>query len=179
MHLAEVARIVRSCRDSDRAYNFESFRREPTVAALRWPADVLEQWLYDHADNEHFLQDYGAVDLSSIAWDVEVISRAELMDTPTGPSDTDCIERFAANPAHWISVRSHGIHKGVSETWETHGTWKRWPILIDRSLLSPPSDGLQVVEGRTRVGVLKGRHSNGSFVAPKHLAWVGRAASGA
>ena len=63
---------------------------------------------------------------------------------------------------------------GVAQCWETHGTWKRWPILIDRRLLDPPESGLQVVEGRTRVGVLRGRHRQGILVAERHLAWVGR-----
>jgi hypothetical protein len=42
-------------------------------------------------------------------------------------------------------------------------------------LLDPPELGLQVVEGRTRVGVLKGRHRKAYRVAALHLAWVGRA----
>ena len=32
----------------------------------------------------------------------------------------------------------------------------------------------QLVEGRTRVGVLRGRHADGLHVADTHLAWVGR-----
>ena len=36
---------------------------------------------------------------------------------------------------------------------------------------------LQVVEGRTRVGVLRGRHRQGALVAERHLAWVGRSST--
>lgn len=74
-------------------------------------------------------------------------------------------------------MRNRGIHIGVAQCWETHGTWKRWPILIDRRLLDPPESGLQVVEGRTRVGVLRGRHRQGTLVAERHLAWVGRSSA--
>ena len=117
---------------------FEGFRQNALVSSLGWPDDVVEQFLYDHADNIGFLRDYENVDLSKIDWDVEVISVEELIEMPTSASDGDCIEDFAANPDHWVRVRNRGIHIGVAQCWETHGTWKRWPILMDRRLLDPP-----------------------------------------
>ncbi|MGC4808736.1 hypothetical protein [Micromonospora sp. DT233] len=172
MRLDDFAPIAEYYRESDSG--FGAFRQHPTVLRLRWPDDVLEQWLYEHSDYGPFLHDYVNVDLSRIKWNVEVISTTELIGMPTGLSDGDCIDEFAKNPSHWISVRQHGVHIGVSLCWEAHGTWKRWPILIDRSLLSSSATGLQVVEGRTRVGILKGRCREGSLVAKSHLAWVGR-----
>ncbi|MGV9976509.1 hypothetical protein ACWDUH_02385 [Micromonospora wenchangensis] len=135
---------------------------------------MLEQWLYDHSGNGAFLQDYGDIDLLRIDWNVEAISTKDFVRMPTGPSDGDCIDEYAQNPDHWINVRQYGVHMGVALCWETHGTWKRWPILMDRSLLGFSPAGLQVVEGRTRVGILKGRWREGALVARKHLAWVGR-----
>lgn len=173
MHLEEFSNLVQSFRQSN--YCFHRFRDHPVTIALQWPDDVLEQWLYDHADNASFLHDYRDVDLSRIRWDVETVSLKEFLEMPTGPSDRDCIDKFAENPSHWIGVRRDGIHQGVARCWETHGTWKRWPVLIDRHLINPPTPGLQVVEGRTRVGVLRGRHRDGAHVAQSHLAWVGRA----
>jgi hypothetical protein len=93
------------------------------VSSLGWPDDVVEQFLYDHADNIGFLRDYGDLDLSKIEWDVEIISVEELTEMPTSASDGDCIEDFAANPDHWVRVRNRGIHIGVAQCWETHGTW--------------------------------------------------------
>ena len=170
--LADLRDVAVSCREN--SMRFEGFRQNALVSSLGWPDDVVEQFLYDHADNIGFLRDYGDLDLSKIEWDVEVISVEEFIEMPTGASDDDCIEDFAANPDHWVRVRNRGIHIGVAQCWETHGTWKRWPILIDRRLLDPPESGLQVVEGRTRVGVLRGRHRQGTLVAERHLAWVGR-----
>lgn len=170
--MADFADIAQTCRES--VFGFEAFRQDAIVMELRWPDDVLEQWLYDHADKGAFLEDYGRVDLSRLRWDVEVVSTDELAKMPTGPSDRGCIDEYAANPSHWIDVRKHGVHVGVALCWDIHGTWKRWPVLIDRVLLQPPHAGLQVVEGRTRVGVLKGRRREGSYVARNHLAWVGR-----
>jgi len=141
---------------------------------LRWPRDVLKQWVYDHADNPSFLIDYEKLELTQIAWKVEPLMLATFMTMPTGPSDRRALEDFAADPDHWVSVRHSGEHLGVREAWETHGTWKRWPIVLDRKLLVPYADGFQLVEGRTRVGVLRGRCRQGQPVAERHLAWVGR-----
>lgn len=168
VYLADFTRLAQSCREG--GSHFEGFRRNASVIALRWPDDVLEQWLYDHS----VLRDYGIVDLSAIGWEVEVIPLEKFIAIPTGPSDGDCVDQYASNPDHWISARRYGIHIGVAQCWETHGTWKRWPILIDRLLLDPPASGLQVVEGRTCVEVLKGRHRRKDLVAQRHLAWVGR-----
>ncbi|MEV6986996.1 hypothetical protein AB0M95_37860 [Sphaerisporangium sp. NPDC051017] len=175
MKLADLAGLALSCRES--TMGFEAFRTSAMVSSLRWPADVVEQFLYDHADNDAFLRDYENIDLSTVRWEVTAVPVEEFMVMPTGASDGDCIEEYAADPGHWVRVRNRGIHMGVAECWETHGTWKRWPILIDRMLLDPPEHGLQVLEGRTRVGVMRGRRRQGALVAERHLAWVGRSSS--
>ncbi|KFZ80837.1 hypothetical protein ED92_10950 [Amycolatopsis sp. MJM2582] len=172
MRIADYTLISQDCHED--GSGFAGFRRHPEVAGLGWPDDVLEQWLYDHAGNEAFLLDYADVDLAQISWEVEAASTDLLVETPTGDSDGDCIDEFAANPDYWIEVRHTGIHRGVALCWEIHGTWKRWPVLIERSLLTPSAPGLQVVEGRTRIGILKGRHRQGDFVSAQHLVWVGR-----
>ena len=172
MYLTEFTAIAESARES--GGGFTAFRATDRLLDLAWPEDISEQWLYDHSDEEPFLKDYGEVDLSQIRWDLESLQVAEIAALPTGPSERDIIDGFASNPDYWISVRNSGVHIGVSQMWEVHGTWKRWPLLIDRGLLKPSSAGLQVVEGRTRVGILKGRLKQGAFVAEQHLAWVGR-----
>ncbi|MEY9969485.1 hypothetical protein ABIA33_007573 [Streptacidiphilus sp. MAP12-16] len=175
MNLVDLADLTASGRNNETS--FEAFRASPMITSLQWPDDVVEQFLYDHGNYPPFLLDYGRVDLSRVRWDVEVIPANDFSEMPTGESEADCIEEFAAHPEHYVEARSSGIHIGVAECWERQGTWKRWPILIDRRLLDPPGNGLQVVEGRTRVGVLRGRRRQGDFVADQHRAWVGRAAT--
>jgi len=172
MYLADFTALAEESRESGRG--FTAFRTADRVLGLGWPDDVAEQWLYDHSDKEPFLQDYGDVDLSRIRWDLEALRAADIAAMPTGPSEHDIIDEFAADPDHWIKVRNSGVHLGVAQMWEIHGTWKRWPVLIDRRLLEPSGAGLQVVEGRTRVGILRGRLKQGAFVAERQLAWVGR-----
>ena len=172
MRLSDLSRLAVFSRESTE--KFRGFRANGLVQSLNWPDDVVEQLLYDHADNESFLCDYGHIELSHVTWDAELIPVIEFCDMPTGASDGDCIEGYAADSDHWVALRSEGIHAGVAACWAERGTWKRSPILIDRALLGLPGIGLQVVEDRTRVGVLRGRHRKGLLVAQQHWAWVGR-----
>lgn len=172
IHLADFSQLARQCREG--GYGFVEFREMDRVSQLCWPDDVLEQWVFDHAENVSFLNDYGEVDLTQIDWQVEDLPVDDFMVMPTGPSDRDVIERFAENPDHWVAVRKYGVHMGVELCWEVHGTWKRWPIVLERDLVNPGDLCLQLVEGRTRVGILRGRRLRGSLVADRHLAWVGR-----
>lgn len=173
IYLPDLVEAARAARDSPAGLS--AFRGNRDTEGLRhWPEDVAKQWLYDHADHHEFLNDYGHIDLTTIAWRLEIVPLETLITMPTGASESDLIEYFAEDPEHWVKVRNQGCHVGVREMWDLHGTWKSWPILIAQALVNPKLEGLQVVEGRTRVGVLRGRTRLGLNVAPNHLAWVGR-----
>jgi hypothetical protein len=118
----------------------------------------------DHGD--HFLADYSDLDLCGITWQLESVPAADFHTMPTGESDAGCIEEKAANPVYWVGKQP----PAVGRYWEEHGTWLRPPLLIDRRLLAPPDSGLQVLEGRARVGVLRGRLREQLRVARDHHA---------
>ncbi|MFF2314621.1 hypothetical protein ACFVVJ_31410 [Streptomyces albidoflavus] len=168
MNLNDLSSLME--RRQDGGLSFERFRSEPALTALRWPDDVLGDFLFDHGDNGPFVDDYGALDLTAITWTLETIPSADFHKMPTGESEVGLIEHFAKDPLHWVAVRA----PEVGRHWEDHGTWLRPPLLIDRGLLAPASNGLQVLEGRTRVGVLRGRIREQLHVAPEHQAWEGR-----
>jgi len=149
---------------------FDGYKVESVPASLNWPDDVLEQWLYDHLD--HFLTDYGHIDLDSISWNLEDHDHEELVCLSTGASERDLLEHNAKIHAHLVASRG----EEVTAMWQNHGTWLRPPILLACNLVSPDGLGLQVVEGRTRLGVLRGRAENGLFVSATHSVWVGRRA---
>lgn len=44
---------------------FYAYRVLPMIAALGWPDDVVEQWLFDHGRRHEFLRDYGATGAST------------------------------------------------------------------------------------------------------------------
>ncbi|MEU5163843.1 hypothetical protein AB0G74_30105 [Streptomyces sp. NPDC020875] len=170
MKLKDLSLLMARRRAGGLSYGYDSFRVDPTVAPLQWPDDVLEQFLFDHGDNDLFLRDYGGIDLREITWTEETIPAADFTTMPTGASEADCIETYAENPVHWVTVRPAEIGRH----WEDHGTWLRQPLLIDRRLLDSSEHGLQVLEGRTRVGVLRGRLRDGLHVVSHHRAWIGR-----
>jgi hypothetical protein len=58
--LADLRDVAVSCREN--SMHFEGFRQNALVSSLGWPDDVVEQFLYDHADNIGFLRDYGDLD---------------------------------------------------------------------------------------------------------------------
>ncbi|MEU3290479.1 hypothetical protein [Streptomyces longwoodensis] len=157
-------------RRQDGGLSFERFCTDPALAHLQWPDDVLRDFLFDHGDHGPSVDDYADFDLSAITWTLETIPAADFLAMPTGQSEAALIEHIAKNPVHWVAVRPPEIGRH----WEAHGTWLRPPLLIDRHLLDPGSSGLQVLEGRTRVGVLRGRHRQQQNVASEHQSWVGR-----
>ncbi|MEU5957972.1 hypothetical protein [Streptomyces sp. NPDC047525] len=170
MKLSDLSPLMVRRRAGGLSYSYDQFRADPALAALSWPDDVLEQFLFDHGDNAAFGNDYGGIDLRDITWRLETIPAADFHTMPTGASDAGCIEDYADNPVHWVTVRP----PEVGRHWEEHGTWRRPPLLLDRRLLDPAGSGLLVLEGRTRVGVLRGRLREELHATPDHRAWVGR-----
>ncbi|WP_311208643.1 MULTISPECIES: hypothetical protein [unclassified Aeromicrobium] len=170
VHIAELSALSERCRGIGGG-GLAEFVGDDVVRSLDWPEDVVEQWLYDFASLAPFQVGYGDLDLTTVAWRDELVPASEFLEMSTGPTDQGLIEEFAGNPDHWSEVRKH---LGVSQHWESHGTWLRRPLLIDRALLHTGGIGLQVIEGRTRVGVLRGFMARGRPVAPNHAAWVAR-----
>ncbi len=173
-YLEDLQNVARP--EGDGLDGLSAFLRQPAISALGWPADVVRQWLWDHGDNGPFLRDYARVDLSRISWMLETVRTVDFDAMPTGPSDSDCIGDYARNHRHYLGLRQQ-CHPEIVDSWENKGTWLVAPILISRLLLQPPDDGLQVVEGRTRVGLLRGRRRDQLWVAEQHRAWVGRPGS--
>lgn len=155
-------------RRQDGGLSFACFRADPALASLQWPDDVLEQFLFDHGDNAAFVHDYGGIDLRDVTWRLETIPAAGCRPERPMPAVSRSTPRTRCTGSRFAAPRWVGI-------WKEHGTWLRPPILIARRLLDPSDSGLQVVEGRTRVGVLRGRLREGLHVASHHQAWVGQA----
>lgn len=157
------------CREAE-GNQLELFLKAPVVARLDWPKDVVRQMLWEHGETEHFLPDYGALRLEQVSWTHEPVARELLQSVPTGLSDDGAIEDYAKLPDYWAEKRGGD----VVDSWTRRGTWLVAPLLISTALLTPGSQGWQVIEGRTRVGILRGRAQKGLFVVDYHDTWVGR-----
>ncbi len=123
----------------------------------------MRQWIYDHGDHPEFLRDYEHLDLEQIRWKLEDVPLAELESIPTGPSDQEALEGFAANHVYWLSRRPQRIQ----QAWEVEGTWLVPPIVISRDLLHPLNRGrYSVIAWRVcrRAGRLQGCRRPGCVV---------------
>lgn len=169
VYLAEFEALSVRCRDT--RGGLAAFMADLRVQQLGWPEDVVEQWLYDHAGVWSFQNDYGHIDLQTLAWSDELLASNDFGTMSSGASDGDLLEDNAANYEHWLRVRQY---TDIPAYWDEHGTWKRRPLLMDRSLVAPGGAGLQVIEGRTRVGILRGLLAADRSVAPEHAVWVAR-----
>jgi hypothetical protein len=153
---------------TSRSSNLHAYAALPGIGLLGWPEALVEQFLFDHCDNDSFRHDYENLDLSTLHWAKTSVETKDLLNIPTGPSDQGFLESVAANHAHWVSVRP----RAIQEAWKEQGTWLVPPILIARKTLSPGTTGLQVIEGRMRIGILQGRAREGLRVADTHEAWI-------
>lgn len=169
IHLRDLKRAHNRCLSAT-GNPFELFLDESIISDLDWPEDVVKQMLWDHGETEHFLPDYGHLDLTQVAWRCESVSAELLQRVPTGASDRGAIEDYARFPVYWAEKRG----MDVVESWDRDGTWLVPPLLISRDLLKSGAEGWQLIEGRTRVGVLRGRIACGLPVATHHDTWVGR-----
>ena len=156
--------------EADRDAGSAAFLLLPPIKRLDWPEEVIKQWLYDHGHHSAFLDDYRNVDLEKVQWTLELVTRAELIVTPTGVSEQGFLDEVATDHVHYLGIQPQPIQ----DAWSQDGTWLVPPILLDRRLLDPSTSGLQVVEGRMRTGILQGRARAGLKVAGRHQVWVGR-----
>lgn len=148
--------------------DFEQFLAEPVVSALDWPAPVLEDWLWDHGNYWPFLDAYGHIDLETVAWTREELPTEAFLTIPTDPSSTKLLTDLAG-----ASLRFGNLVREVQAVWEQDGTWPREPILIERAFVDG-EPGLQLIEGRSRVSMLRARRDEGHVLADRHAVWVGR-----
>ncbi|WP_413543666.1 hypothetical protein [Citricoccus nitrophenolicus] len=162
--------IVREVAGAGGWTSLEKFAALPEVAALGWPLEVVQQWLYDHLEWGEFLRDYAALDLSAVVWTREYLPLREFLPMTSGSTD-DYMATVPDMHEHWTHTRRF---IGVPAAWEDTGTWLVPPLLLDLGCLGGSAGVLQVVEGRTRVGILQGRTRDGLNVAGHHAAWVGR-----
>jgi hypothetical protein len=163
--------IIDQCHSHKGHYaDLQRFAALPEVAALGWPSEVVEQWLYDHLEHYEFLTDYAELDLTAVEWTLEDLPTDMFLPMRSGPSD-DYMTTVPDQHEHWVYARRF---TAVPAAWEDTGTWLKPPLLLDLACLDGPAGVLQVVEGRTRVGILQGRARDGLRVADRHAAWVGR-----
>jgi hypothetical protein len=94
---------------ADRDQDLRVFLQLEAIANLRWPDEVVRQWLYDHGQHLEFLRDYEDLDLERIHWKLEDVPVTELESIPTGSSDQEWLKEVAANHVYWLGKRPQRI----------------------------------------------------------------------
>ncbi|MEO8313235.1 MAG: hypothetical protein ABI645_00440 [Pseudomonadota bacterium] len=137
------------------------------------PRSVIEQVFSDHGRKSEFQQRYGQLDLSKIDWVLAELTASGVAGATVDPgfaSWTHNVERrlegFSVDGWACIDVRPD-----IVAQWAAHKTWKTPPVLLDGFTFA----GLHLMEGHTRIGVLRGALSVAAIdAASVHAAWIGR-----
>ena len=145
---------------------------------LPMPADVLEQFVFDHGTKEEFQRQYGHLDLNALRWVLSSIPAEDILACSVYPQYANRIETVADRTRvvptkGWddVSLSSEAV-----EHWQDHGTWMRPPIMLTGELTGSERS-LHLVEGHTRVGALRGLHESGVVLPSTHLVWLAKPCS--
>lgn len=142
---------------------------------LEIPDDVLEQFLSDHGLNGEFQEQYGHLNLVQITWEKRMLTAQELIEVTVYEGFQRWTQSVAQRPRQfqsegWKCIDSRAE---VVSYWEINRTWIRPPILMDGSLLGRPNK-LHLVEGHTRIGILRGLVNAGVVAKDsQHEVWLG------
>lgn len=171
--MARLADLQHLPRPGDGRANFSTFQAEIAARNIQWPSAVIEQFLFDHGCNHHFVEQYGHLDLEHIEWTLKSITASELSKSTYHEDLGERLTSVAEHPHDTLRMyRSPELISRRGEPWNR--TWAVPPVLLSGELRDPPQAELHLVEGHTRMGVLIGLLRLGE-VEPtsEHLAYVG------
>ncbi len=142
---------------------------------LPMPADVLEQFVFDHGTKHEFQQQYGHLDLHALHWECQPIRAEEILACSVHPDYAEWVETAAGRTR---AVPREGWNNVIfpprtAQFWADNGTWMRTPVMLSGDLVHSDRP-LHLVEGHTRLGALRGLVE--SVVLPSssvHSVWVG------
>lgn len=140
------------------------------------PEDVLNQFYADHGRNCAFQNQYGHLDINCIEWQLKRVPAEQIISCTVWrefqnwcDSVAERVNGFATKGWNCIDVRSD-----VRLSWECERTWIRPPILLSGAF-APSASGLHLVEGHTRIGLLRGLIAADVLSGTsEHLVWIGR-----
>lgn len=121
------------------------------------PFDVLQQFYSDHGRKDDFQLQYGEIDLKKIAWRKQEVTGVEIITCEYYEEFGGWIDSVASRLDSWSEKEWNciDVRKPVVAQWKNHKTWLTLPIFINPRLIRG-TNGLHLVEGHTRLGVLKG-----------------------
>jgi hypothetical protein len=150
--------------------NWGAFLAVCHEAGIWWPDRVIDEFLWSHGKNERFRRQYGHVDLPALVWELQSLTARELLASSFDEDLGGRVLDVAANP-HWYLAQ----YRPPDALWGDD-TWSQPPLLMPAGFLTPPKDGLHLVEGHTRLGVMRGLVELGELSADStHQVYVASA----
>lgn len=140
------------------------------------PLDVIEQVYADHGRKHDFQAQYGALDLEALMWTKVARPASALIECGHFAEFSPWMHMVEQKVADfhtkgWTCV---DVRRKVVEHWQTNQTWLRPPIFFDEHVMGN-AGSLRLVEGHTRVGLLRGLVKAG-LIGPSsmHVVWFGQ-----
>lgn len=139
------------------------------------PLEVTTQFLSDHGRNSDFQAQYSELDLSLIEWRLASVVASTIATCDYYPKFgkwvnmvQDRTNQYSARGWECIDTRAD-----VVKHWRQYKTWKIPPVFLSIRT-SHNVNKLQLLEGHTRIGILKGV-INLKLIEPlsEHNIWLG------
>ncbi len=158
----------------------EYFRRDALEDELRrrlpgTPIDVIRGVYIDHGQKSEFQEQYSALEIDRIRWQETQVSGRLLTECSYYEGfmgHVTLLESSVREPDeeiwHWLTDDPKR-----ADYWRTYQTWITPPFFLHGSLLGKQSP-YHLVEGHTRMRVLRGAHAQGVISPDKqHTIWLG------
>lgn len=170
--LVSLTALIDLLRPGSEGADLRAFTRECELRGVCWPAEVVEQFLFDHGKNPDFVEQYAHLDLTAIDWRLQAVTTEQLLEATY-------FDEFGGR-VHDVENQTSYVLKQYQKAYGDDvwaQTWKRPPIFIVGALRQPPQQELHLVEGHTRLGVLRGKHDEDpTAVQAYHRTYVGHPA---
>ncbi len=121
------------------------------------PKEVLKQFCYDHGHKFEFQEQYSHLKINKLKWKEIEVKASDLINCSMYDEFSEYVnevisrlDNFEKESFNCIDIR----HKVIT-SWKEELTWLASPVFINASLLNK-SNSLHLVEGHTRLGILKG-----------------------
>lgn len=139
------------------------------------PLEVVKQVYQDHGRNGEHQKEYGELDIGSLAWEKKRITAADIQPCFMLSRFSEWPYRVSQRLDQFEKMgwRCIDVRENVWRHWEEHQTWVMEPVFVHRGLVGT-EEGMHLVEGHTRVGVLRGLLSRSLISASSfHGVWYG------
>ncbi|AVI63295.1 hypothetical protein MOY_00350 [Halomonas sp. GFAJ-1] len=140
------------------------------------PLKVIEQVYCHHGRKDEFQRQYGELNLSAIAWTSITLPASEIIKATIYEGFMRWFRNVESRTLEFAERGWQCIdkRKDVISHWSRYQTWSRPPVFI-QGLTPGVIGGLHLMEGHTRVGLLRGLVKDG-VLSPlsRHKVFVGR-----